>query len=274
MFLAKNFRKFLKMKNNRKSFGKGNFSSSKGDKKKFKKKDGNDSPSTKGTVCYACNSHGHLKKECPNYLKGKGKTFAITISDSENLNFDVEGKCDSKGNYMAFMAITSVNSKDELSNLVNELGLRSKGEEVEDSEDEDVCLNEGEKNLQEVYDALLEDCGKYAMVANNIVKNMKKIEEEHRCTLVQLKEEKCEVEGLKGELVEAYSKIKFHELAIIQANVKVKRISTKKLVIVLSSQKSSHDKTNLGYTGEESSSNEPKKEVRFVSAKNVEKLKR
>ena len=80
-----------------------------------------------------------------------------------------------------------VDSRDELSNLVDELGVHSEGEEVEDSEDEDLCPNEGEKNLQEVYDALLEDCGKYAMVANNAVKKMKKIEEEHRCTLVQLK---------------------------------------------------------------------------------------
>ena len=74
-------------------------------------------------------------------------------------------------------------------------------------------------------------------------------------------------------MVKAYSKIKFLELEIIQANVKVEHISTKKLDNVLSSKKSSHDKTGLGYTGEGSSSNEPKKEVRFVSAKNDEKLK-
>ena len=89
---------------------------------------------------------------------------------------------------------------------------------------------------------------------------------------MQLKEAKCEV-GLKGELVKAYSKIKFLELEIIQANVKVERISTKKLDNVLPLQKSSHDKTGLGYTGEGSSSSEPKKEVRFVSAKNEKKLK-
>ena len=92
--------------------------------------------------------------------------------------------------------------------------------------------------------------------------------------LVQLKESKSEVERLKGELVEAYSKIKFLELEIIQANVKVECISTKKLNNMLSSKKSSHDKTGLGYTGEGSSSSEPKKEVRFVSAKNGEKLKK
>ena len=90
---------------------------------------------------------------------------------------------------------------------------------------------------------------------------------------MQLQVAKCEVEGLKGELVEAYSKIKFLKLEIIQANVMVEHISTKKLDNVLSSQKSSHDKTGLGYTEEGSSSSEPKKEVRFVSTKNKEKLK-
>ena len=44
---------------------------------------------------------------------------------------------------------------------------------------------------------------------NLAMKKMKKVEEEHKGILVQLKEAKCEVEGLKGELVGAYSKIKF-----------------------------------------------------------------
>ena len=44
------------------------------------------------------------------------------------------------------------------------------------------------------------------------VKKMKKIEEEHKCTLVQLKEAKCEVKELKEDLENAYSKIKFLEL--------------------------------------------------------------
>ena len=90
---------------------------------------------------------------------------------------------------------------------------------------------------------------------------------------MQLKDTKCEVEELKEELLNAYSKIKFLELEIIQANVKVERISTKKLDSVLSSKKSSNDKTGLGYIGEGSSSSRPKKEVKFVSTKNVEKPK-
>ena len=91
VYLAKNFRKFLKMKNNGKSFGKGKFPSPKNDKRDFKKKDWKDSSSSQGIVCYECNGHGHLKKECPNYLRGKGKVLTTTLSDLESSNSNVEG---------------------------------------------------------------------------------------------------------------------------------------------------------------------------------------
>ena len=51
-FLAKNFCKFLKMKNSGKSFSKGKFSTPKGDRKEFKKRDGKDFQSPQGIVCY------------------------------------------------------------------------------------------------------------------------------------------------------------------------------------------------------------------------------
>ena len=58
------------------------------------------------------------------------------------------------------MAIASVDSKDDLSNLVDELGNIFEDVEIEELEDKDVCQNEGENNLQEAYDSLLEDCSK------------------------------------------------------------------------------------------------------------------
>ena len=64
--------------------------------------------------------------------------FATTLSDSESLNSDTEGECDSEGNYSTFMAITTVDSRDELSDLVDELGVYSESEEAEELEDKDV----------------------------------------------------------------------------------------------------------------------------------------
>ena len=110
----------------------------KNDKKDFKKKDVRESSPTQGIVCYECNGHEHLKKECPKYLRGKGTVLTTTLSDSESSNFNSEGECDNDGNYSAFMEITSVDSKDELSDLVEELGVHSECEEVEVSDDEDV----------------------------------------------------------------------------------------------------------------------------------------
>ena len=85
-FLTKNFQNFLKMKNSGKPFSKGKFSFSKGDRKEFKKKDGKEFQSPQGIVRYECNGHGYLKKECPNYLRGKDKVFATILSDSDNSN--------------------------------------------------------------------------------------------------------------------------------------------------------------------------------------------
>ena len=61
------------------------------------------------------------------------------------------------------------------------------------------------------------------------------------------------MEMLNGELTEAYSKIKFLKLEVVQANAKEERVSSKKLDEVLSHQKPFSDKTELGYTGESSS---------------------
>ena len=84
---------------------------------------------------------------------------------------------------------------------------------------------------------------------------------------MRYKEAKCEIETLIGELTESYTKVKFLELEVVQANAKVKRVSTKKLDDVLSHQKPFSEKTELGYTGESSLAVNISKEVKFVKAK-------
>ena len=104
-------------------------------------------------------------------------------------------------------------------------------------------------------------------MAKAAAKKMKKAKEDHRSLLLCYKEVKCEIETLNGELTEAYSKIKFLELVVVQANAKVERVSSKKLDEVLSHQKPFSDKTGLGYTRESSSAINVSKEVKFVKAK-------
>ena len=53
----------------------------------------------------------------------------------------------------------------------------------------------------------------------------------------------------------------------MQANAKIKRVSTKKLNDVISSQNHFSDKSGLGYTGGSCSSDNVTKEVKFIKAK-------
>ena len=213
-------------------------------------------------------------------MKAKGKVYATTLSDSDSSNSDSYESCDRKGNFSAFMNIAHVESSDDLSMLVGELGehpkLESIGilEETDDEEDEEAM------GLQETYNSLLEKTGEYAKVAKVAIKKMKRVEKDYRSLLVRYKEAKCEIETLNGELIEAYTKVKFLKLEVVRANAKVEKVSTKKLDDVLSQQKPFFDKSGLGYTGESNSAANLSKEVKFVktkelmvAAKNAEKVK-
>ena len=75
------------------------------------------------------------------------------------------------------------------------------------------------------------------------------------------------METLNGELTETYSKIKFLELEVVQANAKVERVSSKKLDEVLAHQKPFSDKSGLGYIGESGLSVKVTKDMKFMKAK-------
>ena len=112
----------MKFKNSGKFGNKGKFQSLGKKKREFKKKDGKESQSTQDITCFKCNGYGHFKKECPNYLKSKGKVYAITLSDSNSSNSYSDESCDGEGNYSAFMAIAHVESSKDLNLIVQELG--------------------------------------------------------------------------------------------------------------------------------------------------------
>ena len=149
---------------------------------------------------------------------------------------------------------------------MQELGEHSDEESMGIVKESNAKEDESSAGLQENYNSLLENSREYARVAKATIKKMKKAEEDYRSLLVRYKEIKCEIETLNGELIKAYSKIKFLELEVVQANVKVEQVSSKKLDEVLSHQKPFSDKTGLGYTGESSLAVNISKEVKFVKA--------
>ena len=181
----------------------------------LKRKDGKDSQSSQGMTCYECNGHGHLKKECPIYLRRKGKVYATTLSDSDSSNSDSKESCDGEGNFFAFMTIAPVQSSEDLSFLVEEHGEHTDVESMGIVEESDVEEDERTVGLQETYNSLLEKTGEYVRVAKAAIKKMKRAKQDYKSLLVRYKETRCEVETLNGELIEAYSKIKFFELEVI-----------------------------------------------------------
>ena len=60
----------------------------------------------------------HFKRECPNYLRLKGKVYATTLSDSDSSTFDYEDSCDEEGNFSAFMTVAHSESSEDLNLLV------------------------------------------------------------------------------------------------------------------------------------------------------------
>ena len=169
------------------------------------------------------------------------------------------------------MTIEPVNSSEDLSNLVEELGehieVKFMGVRDETDDEDEECIYEGAKGLQESYNTLLEKTGEHARVVKVAIRKMKKAKQDYKSILVRYKETKCEVEALNEELMNAYSRIKFLELDVIQANAKVEHVASKKLDEVLAYQKPSSDRSGLGYTGESSLSVNVSKEMKFVKAK-------
>ena len=50
---------------------------------------------------FACKGYGHVKSECPTFLRSKGKAMAVTLSDDEV--FNNESGSDENGNFIAFI---------------------------------------------------------------------------------------------------------------------------------------------------------------------------
>ena len=56
--------------------------------------------------CFGCQGYDHVKSECPTFLRSKGKTMALTLSDDKVS--DHESGSNEDGNFIAFTAIVIV----------------------------------------------------------------------------------------------------------------------------------------------------------------------
>ena len=110
--------------------------------------------------------------------------YATTLSDLDSSSLDSEESYDGEGNFSALMTITHVESLDDLSTLVEELGEHTEVESMGVVEESDVEDDERTVGLQETYNSLLEKSGEYARVAKATITKMKRAEEDYRSLLV------------------------------------------------------------------------------------------
>ena len=81
-------------------------------------------------------------------MRGKGKAYATTLSDSDSSNSDSEASYDEEGNFSAFMTIAHVKSLEDLNLLVQKLGELSDEESMGIVEESDVEEDEDTASLQ------------------------------------------------------------------------------------------------------------------------------
>ena len=73
---------------------------------KSKEKIGQTSNNSLGQQCFSCQGYVYVKSECPTFLRSKGKTMVVILSDDEVS--DHESGSDEDGNFIAFTTIVIV----------------------------------------------------------------------------------------------------------------------------------------------------------------------
>ena len=116
--------------------------------------------------CFGCQGYGHIKFECPTYLKSKSKAMVVTLSDGEV--FDDESGCDEDGNFIAFTTTAVVNES---------ISAEENPSNGELSEDVD---------LQEAYNKLCKVAAKDAMNVELGLKKIASLELDKKILLVKL----------------------------------------------------------------------------------------
>ena len=137
-YITKQFKKFMKNANG-KGFDKDHRQSSssqlKGqDKGKKDAKEGGQYTIPSRPKCFVCQGFGHMKRECPTYLKsiGKSKALAVTLSDTEP-----EDDSDNEDDEILNAFTATINPIDGIvKNVVEEEELvESKFEKMDDQDD-------------------------------------------------------------------------------------------------------------------------------------------
>ena len=238
-YITRQFKKFMKNANGRnfdKDHRKSSSSQFKGqDKAKKDAKEGGQYIIPAGPKCFGCQGFGHMKHECPTYLKGigKSKALAATLSDTKpEEDFDNEDN----GILNAFTA--TVNATDGIVEDVDEEEERveSKFEKMDDQDD-----------IHTAYEKLYKVFEKHEKLYRLAIKKFSDVELD--CEELSTKFDKANqtIGALRFENNFLAEKTKKLEAKLSQVKAQLERTSSVKLDEMLSIQKCASNRIGLGY---------------------------
>ena len=185
--------------------------------------------------CFGCQGFGHMKHECPTYLKsiGKSKALAATLSDTKP-----EDDSDNKDDEILNAFTTTVNPTDGIvEDVVEEEELvESKCEKMDDQND-----------IHTAYEKLYKLSEKHEKLYRLATKKLNDVELDHEELSTKFDEANQTIGALRLENNFLAEKTKKLEVELSQVRAQLERASSAKLDEMLSIQKSASDRTGLRY---------------------------
>ena len=205
------------------------------DKGKKDAKDGGQYTVPTGTKCFKCQGFGHMKQECPTYLKtiGKFKALAATLSDTEP-----EDNSDNEDDGILNAFTATVNPTEGIVEDVDEEGdlVESKFQRMDDQDD-----------IHTAYEKLYKLSKKHEKLYRLANKKLSDVEIDCEELSIKFDEANHTIEALRFENNFLAEKTKKLEVELFQVRVQLERTSSAKLDEMLSLQKPASDRTRLGY---------------------------
>ena len=199
------------------------------DKGKKDARDGGQYTIPVGPKCFGCQGFGHMKQECPTYLKsiGKSKALATTLSDTKP-----EDDFDNEDDGILNAFTTTVNPTDgTVENVVKEEELvESKFERMDDQDDIHIA-----------YEKLYKLSEKHEKLYRLTTKKLSDVELDCEEIFTKFDKANQTIGALRFENNFLAEKTKKLEAELFQVRAQLERTSSAKLDEMLSHQKSASD---------------------------------
>ena len=189
-----------------------------------------------GPKCFGCQGFGHMKHECPTYLKsiGKSKALAATLRDTEP-----KEDSDNEDDEILNVFTATVNPTDGIVEDVDEEEelVESKFEKMDDQDDIHIA-----------YEKLYKVSEKHEKLYRLATKKLSDVELDREELSTKFDEADQTIGTLRFENNFMAEKTKKLETELFQVRAQLERTSSAKLDEMLSIQKSASDRTGLGYS--------------------------